>query len=147
MFDRTLKLSKLLEAKSFFLFGPRATGKSTLIAQQLPDARVYDLLDARVFGRLARRPRLIEEEHQAGRVVAIDEIQKMPSLLDEVHRLIERRGIRFLLTGSSARIRYERVTTHATLGVLACVSGSLRAFASIPRSHERACRTSRKRPG
>ncbi len=103
MYERDLDLPKLLEMKSFFLFGPRATGKSTLIARQLPDAQVYDLLDAEVFGRLARRPRLLEEEHQEGCVVAIDEIQKLPSLLDEVHRLIESRGMRFLLTGSSAR--------------------------------------------
>ena len=103
MYARDLNLPKLLKMKSFFLFGPRATGKSTLIARQLPDAQVYDLLDADVFGRLARRPRLLEEEHQQGRVVAIDEIQKLPSLLDEVHRLIEGRGMRFLLTGSSAR--------------------------------------------
>lgn len=103
MYRRTLDLPKLLEIKSFFLFGPRQTGKSTLIARQLPDAQVYDLLDAEVFGRLLRRPRLLEEEHQSGRLIAVDEIQKLPSLLDEVHRLIERRGIRFLLTGSSAR--------------------------------------------
>lgn len=103
MFQRRLQLSELLKIKSFFLFGPRTTGKSTLIEQQLPDARVYDLLDAHVFGRLARRPRILEEEHQEGQVVAIDEIQKLPLLLDEVHRLIERRGMRFLLTGSSAR--------------------------------------------
>ncbi len=103
MFDRTLKISELIKIKSFFLFGPRATGKSTLIARQLPEAQVYDLLDAQVFARLARHPRLLEEEHGEGRVVAIDEIQKLPSLLDEVHRLIEKKKMRFLLTGSSAR--------------------------------------------
>lgn len=103
MFMRVLNLRQLLEIKSFFLLGPRLIGKSTLIKTQLPDARVYDLLDAEVFGRLVRRPRLLEEESRPGQVIAIDEIQKLPSLLDEVHRLIERRGLRFLLTGSSAR--------------------------------------------
>lgn len=87
-----------------FLFGPRATGKSTLIKQQLPEARVYDLLDAEVFRRLLQRPKLIEEETiDPQQIVVIDEIQKLPMLLDEVHRLIEKRQLRFLLTGSSAR--------------------------------------------
>ena len=49
MYARDVNLPKLLEMKSFFLFGPRATGKSTLIARQLPEAQVYDLLDAEVF--------------------------------------------------------------------------------------------------
>ena len=70
----------------------------------LPTARVYDLLDAEVFRRLLRRPRIIEEElGEPGQIVVIDEIQKLPPLLDEVHRLIQKRGTRFLLTGSSAR--------------------------------------------
>jgi uncharacterized protein len=103
MYPRVLDLTRLLAQKSFFLFGPRATGKSTLIETQLPTAQVYDLLDADVYGRLLRRPRLLEEEHVSGRVVAIDEIQKLPLLLDEVHRLIARKRMRFLLTGSSAR--------------------------------------------
>jgi uncharacterized protein len=103
MYPRDLDLQSLLAKKSFFLFGPRATGKSTLIREQLPEARIYDLLDAEVYTRLLRRPRLLEEEHTSGRVIAIDEIQKLPTILDEVHRLIARKRIRFLLTGSSAR--------------------------------------------
>ncbi len=103
-FTRQLELGSLLKKKSHFLFGPRATGKSTLIRTQLPEARVYDLLDAQVLARLARRPKLLEEEALASnQVIAIDEIQRMPSLLNEVHRLIESKKLRFLLTGSSAR--------------------------------------------
>ena len=60
-FQRTLQLSQLIKKKSFFLLGPRATGKNTLIRTQLSDARVYDLLDADVFARLARRPQLLGE--------------------------------------------------------------------------------------
>ena len=86
------------------MLGSRATGKSTLLAQQLPKAKVYDLLDSETFARLARRPKLLEEENaDPGRVVAIDEIQKLPTILDEVHRLIAGKGMRFVLTGSSAR--------------------------------------------
>ncbi len=101
---RTLQLPQLLKKKSFFLFGPRGTGKSSLIRHQLPDAPVFDLLDADVFARLARRPKLISEEVPSHvNLVVIDEVQKLPGILDEVHRLIESRGLRFLLTGSSAR--------------------------------------------
>jgi predicted AAA+ superfamily ATPase len=103
MYARLLDLPSLLKKKSFFLFGPRGTGKSTLIERALPHARCYDLLDADVFAALARHPRLIEEEQTADEIVAIDEVQKLPSILDEVHRLIAKRHMRFLLTGSSAR--------------------------------------------
>ena len=103
-YKRILDLNKLLELKNFFLFGPRATGKTSLIRAQLPDVRVYDLLDADTFARLARRPKLLEEELVPGdSYLVIDEIQKLPSLLDEVQRLIDARKVRFLLTGSSAR--------------------------------------------
>lgn len=102
--SRSLDLAKLLKLKSFFLFGPRATGKTTLIHHQLPSVRVYDLLDARVFSRLLKNPNLLEEENleQTGPIV-IDEVQKLPQLLDEVQRLIARHQWTFLLTGSSAR--------------------------------------------
>ena len=102
--ERGLDLTALLEKKSHFLFGPRQTGKTTLIRGTLPGARVYDLLDSAVYLALSRHPgRLAEELADGVRVVAIDEIQRLPELLNEVHRLIEERGIRFLLTGSSAR--------------------------------------------
>lgn len=104
-YKRLLNLAKLLEKKSFFLFGPRSVGKTTLIKQQFSGAKVYDLLDADVFGTLLRSSKLIEEEFfkSKNRLIVIDEIQKLPKLLDEVHRLIEKHSLRFLLTGSSAR--------------------------------------------
>jgi uncharacterized protein len=101
---RILDLSGLLQKKSHFLFGPRQTGKTSLIKHTLRDTRSYDLLDASVFVALSRNPsRLGEELSPSTRTVVIDEIQRLPELLHEVHRLIEGRGIRFLLTGSSAR--------------------------------------------
>lgn len=104
IYPRSLNLDKLLKQKSFFLFGARSTGKTTLISQKLPDARVYDLLDATVFTRLLKNPKVIEEENAARpAVIVLDEIQKMPSLLDEVQRLIQKHRWIFLLTGSSAR--------------------------------------------
>ncbi|MCI5211181.1 MAG: hypothetical protein D3910_20895 [Candidatus Electrothrix sp. ATG2] len=106
-FERTLDLSSLLRRKSFFLFGPRATGKSTLIRQQLSDhATVIDLLDSRLYLRLLAAPHDLESIIAAGNnreLVVIDEIQRIPELLNEVHRLIEQKKITFLLTGSSAR--------------------------------------------
>lgn len=101
---RALDLNALLRRKSHFLLGPRQTGKTTLIQQQLPGAVVYDLLDSSLFLSLSQNPgRLAEELTPTTELVAIDEIQRLPELLNEVHRLIEQRGVRFLLTGSSAR--------------------------------------------
>ncbi len=103
-YKRKLDLRQLLKKKSFFLFGPRATGKTTLIQQSLKEARIYDLLDAETYRRLLKRPKILEEENSPGeKVIVIDEIQKQPTLLDEVHRLIQKKGYRFLLTGSSSR--------------------------------------------
>ena len=102
--DRTLSLPALMEKKSLFLLGPRQTGKTSLIRHTLKGARVYDLLDTSVFLALSQNPgRLAQELTSNDRFVVIDEIQRLPSLLNEVHRLIEERRIRFLLTGSSAR--------------------------------------------
>lgn len=100
---RKLDISAVLKNKSCFLFGPRQCGKSYLVRETVRDAYVFDLLSADTFGRLARNPSYIEEVCRENRPIVIDEIQKMPSLLDEVHRLIELRGFKFLLTGSSAR--------------------------------------------
>lgn len=102
--DRQLDLSKMLEEKSHFLFGPRQTGKTSLIQHTLSGHKCYNLLQTDVFLKLSREPqRLRQEVTDDDRVIIIDEIQKLPILLDEVHYLIEDRGIRFLLTGSSAR--------------------------------------------
>ena len=102
MYKRYLNLKIALAKKSHFLFGPRATGKSWLVKHQLKDAQVFDLLDTDTHDRFLKRPGALAEEISKDLVV-IDEIQKNTRLLDEVHRLIEERGIRFLLTGSSAR--------------------------------------------
>ncbi len=101
---RAVDLAALLTKKSYFLFGPRQTGKTTWVRHGLPHARVYDLLDSTVYLALSHRPaRLAEEIGPDTPIVVLDEIQRLPVLLNEVHRLIEERGIRFLLTGSSAR--------------------------------------------
>ena len=97
-------LTALLAKRSYFLLGPRLTGKTALLRRTLGTARVYDLLDTAVYLALSQHPgRLAEEVGPDDRVVVIDEIQRLPALLNEVHRLIESQGIRFLLTGSSAR--------------------------------------------
>jgi len=99
-----LDLNNLLKGKSYFLFGPRQTGKTFLIRHSLRDTRIYDLLDTSIYLALSRNPgRIAEEIEPQDKIVVIDEIQRLPDLLNEVHRLIEERGTRFLLTGSSAR--------------------------------------------
>ncbi|HEY3272104.1 MAG TPA: AAA family ATPase [Geothrix sp.] len=104
---RQLDLRAVLQQKSCFLFGPRQTGKSSLIRETLPEVPVYNLLDHRTWLDLNANPSKMREELEAtglrDAVVAIDEIQKLPVLLDEAQLLIETRGLRFLLTGSSAR--------------------------------------------
>jgi predicted AAA+ superfamily ATPase len=102
--ERVLNLAVLLRQKSHFLFGPRQTGKTFLIRHTLSDVRVYDLLDHSVYLALSQNPgRMAQELGTEDHIVVIDEIQRLPELLNEVHRLIESRGLRFLLTGSSAR--------------------------------------------
>lgn len=99
---------------SLFLWGARQVGKSTLVKTLFPDAVVYDLLKSDEFERLTRRPALLREELDTrgpGTVVIVDEVQKIPQLLDEIHWLIENRGIRFILCGSSAR-KLKRVGTN-----------------------------------
>ena len=89
-----------------FLFGPRGTGKSTWIRQHFQGAVVYDLLDTAEALRLSRDPNaLYREVHSLapGTWVVVDEVQKVPELLNEVHRLIETRHLRFILSGSSSR--------------------------------------------
>ena len=95
--------------RSVLLLGPRQTGKSTLVRAHLPqNAWTVDLLRHDEFLRYSKDPsdfrRTVEERRRRGTtVVFVDEVQKVPALLDEVHGLIERGGIRFVLTGSSAR--------------------------------------------
>jgi predicted AAA+ superfamily ATPase len=100
---RLLILEEILAKKSCFLLGPRQSGKSWLIRNTLPSCPVIDLLSHQQFVRLSRNPERLRDNCVDGQSVVIYEIQKLPVLLDEVHRLIEERGVRFLLTGSSAR--------------------------------------------
>lgn len=92
--------------RSFFLFGPRGTGKSTWLHGVLPGAYRLDLLDTELYYELQREPHRLEAligRHPENAWVILDEIQKVPALLDEVHRLMESRHWRFVLCGSSAR--------------------------------------------
>ncbi|MGD9975976.1 MAG: ATP-binding protein [Desulfatirhabdiaceae bacterium] len=102
--NRHLDIPGLLEKRSHFLLGPRQTGKTALIRHAMPDVLFYDLLDSSIYLTLSRQPERLGQEIAFGtKLVVIDEIQRLPSLLNEVHRLIESRDIHFLLTGSSAR--------------------------------------------
>ena len=99
---------RLLKAprQSFFLFGMRGVGKSTWAKRMFPDAPRFDLLDERLYQSYLRDPRLFGRELlrvSAHRPVVLDEVQRLPSLLNEVHRFIEERRLRFVLLGSSAR--------------------------------------------
>jgi predicted AAA+ superfamily ATPase len=99
---------RLLKAPrpSFFLFGMRGTGKSTWARRTFPDAPYFDLLDEGLFQSYLRDARLFGREllHiPAGHTVVVGEVQRLPSLLNDVHRFIENRGLRFVLLGSSAR--------------------------------------------
>lgn len=91
--------------QSAFLWGPRQVGKTSWIHENLPDAWIIDLLKADVYRDYASRPELLRERLQSRKpqLVVLDEVQKVPALLDEVHWLIENTRFWFLLTGSSAR--------------------------------------------
>src|SRR3989344_5339261 len=102
MYSRLLKPPK---NKSFFLFGPRATGKTTWVKATFPDALYLDLLEAELFNDLLANPgRLINFIPKGfSNWIVIDEVQRIPELLNEIHRLIESKNLKFVLTGSSAR--------------------------------------------
>ena len=92
--------------QSFFLLGPRGSGKSTWVRVAFPDAHRIDLLDEALYHRYLAQPAAFADEVRArppGSTVCVDEIQRVPSLLNEVHRFIEERQLRFVLCGSSAR--------------------------------------------
>ncbi|MYD46088.1 MAG: ATP-binding protein [Gammaproteobacteria bacterium] len=104
IYPRALDFSSILASRSCFFLGPRLTGKSTLIRESIPEALVFDLLKNDVYFALVENSFSLENVIPSNtEIVVIDEVQKAPQLLDEVHRLIELKGIRFLLTGSSAR--------------------------------------------
>ncbi|MBI5123971.1 MAG: ATP-binding protein [Candidatus Omnitrophica bacterium] len=91
--------------KSFFLFGPRGTGKTTWVKSNFTEALYLDLLEAELFNDLLANPQRLENfiPKNFNDWVIIDEIQRIPELLNEVHRLIEKQKYKFILTGSSAR--------------------------------------------
>jgi predicted AAA+ superfamily ATPase len=104
MFKRMIHIP-LKARKSFFLFGPRGTGKTTWLKQHLPGALFFNLLKSEPYNRLSANPGLIREmiPPQYSGWIIIDEIQRIPELLNEVHDLIESQKRIFILTGSSAR--------------------------------------------
>lgn len=105
MLERILKLEDIQD-DSIFLWGARQTGKSTLLNSLFPDAIFYDLLKVDTFTKLRINPSLLREQVETfapDTIVIIDEVQKLPVLLDEVHWLMVNRGTRFILCGSSAR--------------------------------------------
>ena len=104
MFNRLLHIDHD-SPSSAFIFGPRGTGKTYWLKHHFPEALYFDLLDADLYTELLARPTRLHDRipnNYRGWVI-IDEVQKIPELLNEVHRLIEHRQIRFILTGSSAR--------------------------------------------
>ena len=103
MYHRAIDLKPFIQHKSLFLLGPRQAGKSTLLRERFDHARTIDLLNSDVYRTYLSHPERLRELVQAEELVVIDEIQKLPSLLDEIQWLIDNRHCRFLLTGSSAR--------------------------------------------
>ena len=107
-FSRILNMD-LPEGQSAFLWGARKTGKSTFLKSRFPDSVFYDLLQTERFIAFMRRPSLLRElleaktDEELAHPIVMDEVQKVPALLDEIHWLIENRGLRFVLCGSSAR--------------------------------------------
>ncbi len=91
--------------KSFFLFGPRGTGKTTWVKTAFPKAIFIDLLESEVYNDLLANPQRLEKfiPKDFKNWIIIDEVQRVPELLNEIHRLIEKNHCRFVLTGSSAR--------------------------------------------
>jgi predicted AAA+ superfamily ATPase len=116
MIARYLQIENELDS-SIFLFGARQTGKSTLLRNQLKGAIYIDLLDSELLMRFRSKPNLLYEmlqDKDEQTVVVIDEIPEVPELLNEVHRLISEKGIKFVLCGSSARKLKRK--GHNTLG-------------------------------
>ena len=102
MYARNLKPSS---EQSYFLLGPRGVGKSWFVENTYKKALLFDLLDSDIYTKLIASPNLLSEYIPSSfkQWIIIDEIQKIPELLNEIHRLIEKRKLKFILTGSSAR--------------------------------------------
>ena len=102
MFPRSITYQN---EKSFFLFGPRGVGKTDWLRRTFPNDLYFDLLEARTYSQLLADPGRLGERiprDYSGWII-LDEVQRIPELLNEVHRLIESRKLRFIMTGSSAR--------------------------------------------
>jgi predicted AAA+ superfamily ATPase len=118
MIQRSLKLPK---SHSFFLFGPRGSGKSTLLQDSFStqDTLYLDLLDIKLVDDLmldkSRFERLINAPESKAKRVVIDEVQKLPSLLDVVHHQIQKSKRQFVMTGSSAR-KLKQASTNLLAG-------------------------------
>lgn len=99
----------LPKGKSAFLWGPRKVGKSTFLKSRFPNSHVYDFLRTDLFVEISKNPALLREQLLAKdpavlkHPIVLDEVQKVPQVLDEVHWLIENKGLSFILCGSSAR--------------------------------------------
>jgi predicted AAA+ superfamily ATPase len=123
------RIFKPLKLQSFLLLGPRGTGKSTFLKSFFPEALYIDLLKAENFNSLLANPSRLENliPSQFSQFVIIDEIQRIPELLNEVHRLIEDKKIHFILTGSSARQLRKKGTN--------LLAGRARTFHFYPLTH------------
>jgi predicted AAA+ superfamily ATPase len=111
LFSRSLKIS-LPKGQSAFLWGPRKVGKSTFLKQRFPKSPRFDFLESDLYLEMLKSPSLLRSRIIAGLdagaiklklPIILDEVQKVPAVLDEVHWLIEERGCSFILCGSSAR--------------------------------------------
>jgi len=106
--ERILNL-ELPEKQSAFLWGPRKTGKTTYLRSRFPESIIYDFLETDLYLDFSKKPSLLREQLLANddkaisQPVILDEVQKIPQIMDEIHWLIENKGIRFILCGSSAR--------------------------------------------
>ena len=104
MFERLIQINRQSK-HSMFLFGPRGTGKTSWLCQRFNQALYFDLLNDDTYTELSAHPTRLSAKIPPSYQdwVIIDEVQKIPAILNEVHRLIEKRQLRFILTGSSAR--------------------------------------------
>ena len=132
---RQLDLSSLVKKKSFFLLGPRSTGKTHWIKKCFSEEVPYiSLNNTNYYNRLMANPSELFEiiiPHKKVKLAIIDEIQKIPALLDEVQELIENEGIKFLLTGSSAR-KLKRTNANMLGGRAATIGFYPLSFSEIP---------------
>ena len=107
-YPRRLRID-LPQDQSAFLWGPRKTGKSTFLKENFPKSIVFDFLQTDLFFEFSKRPALLREQLLSkaksllSHPIILDEVQKVPQVLDEIHFLIENKGLRFILCGSSAR--------------------------------------------